>query len=171
MPRKFFRRVSRRYPRNQPHAFLGPFRNLLHHPLYFAANRRSVTGGLWVGLFIGLLPLPGHIILAVVWALILRVNLPVAAVSVWVSNPLTFLPICYFEYRLGAMILQVPVRNIHIELAWRWLTHGLIEIWKPFLLGAFVSATVGATLAYVAVNLLWRQSTISRYRKRRKPSG
>lgn len=167
MPRKFFRRVSMQYPRKDAHAYLGRFQKLLHHPTYFAANRRSVTGGLWVGIFVGLLPIPGQIITAVISALVLRVNLPIAVISVWISNPLTFLPIYYFEYRLGAMILNVPVQDISIELSWQWLTNGLMLIWKPFLLGAFVSATVGATLAYVALNLLWRWSTIARYKKRR----
>ncbi len=167
MPRKFFRRVSMQYPRNNAHAYLGRFQKLLHHPMYFSANRRSVTGGLWIGLFVGLMPIPGQIITAVISALVLRVNLPIAAIAVWISNPLTFLPIFYFEYRLGAMILDVPVQDISIELSWHWFSTGLMHIWKPFLLGAFVSATVGATLAYVALNVLWRQSTIARYKRRR----
>ncbi len=167
MPRKFFRRVSMRYPRNNAHAFLGPFQRLLHHPLYFAANRRSVTGALWVGLFIGLMPIPGQTVVAIVAALILRVNLPVAAVAVWVSNPVTFFPIFYFEYRLGAMMLDLPVEHVNFELSWPWLTHGLVQIWKPLLLGSFVSAVAGATIAYFLVNLLWRKSTIRRYKRRR----
>jgi len=167
MPRKFFRRVSIRYPRNRPPAYLRPFRELLKHHAYFAVSRRSVTGALWIGLFIGFLPIPGQVAIAVLAALLMGVNLPIAAIGVWVSNPVTFFPIFYFEYRLGALILDIPVRQVNIEMSWHWLTTGLLSIWKPLLLGSLVTATVVASAAYIFVNLLWRRSTIARYRRRR----
>ena len=54
-----------------------------------------------MGLFIAFMPIPGHMIVAIMAALLLRVNIPVAAMAVWVTNPLTVVPIFYLAYRLG----------------------------------------------------------------------
>ncbi len=61
---------------------------------------------------IGLLPIPGQTILAVLGALLLRVNLPVAAISVWITNPITFAPIFYLAYKIGAALLDLPIEAI-----------------------------------------------------------
>ena len=135
---------------------------------YIDDTVEHIIRGLAIGIGVGLLPLFGvQMLIATLFAKLLRGNVSAALAGTWISNPLTFLPIFYFEYRLGAMLLDVPVQDISIELSWQWLTSGLVQIWKPLLLGAFVSATVGATLVYVAINLLWRQSTIARYKRRK----
>jgi uncharacterized protein (DUF2062 family) len=166
MPRRFFTRVSSRYRQNETPWYLLPFQAVSQHPMYFAANRRSIAGALWVGAFVALLPVPGQTGIALLAALLLRVNLPVASVAVWMTNPLTMGPIFYYEYQLGALILNYPLQQFQIELSWDWLTGSLMEIWKPLLLGSFVSATVIASLIYVLINAAWRWSTSYRYRRR-----
>ena len=113
MPRKFFRRLSAPYRGNQHNAawYLRPFRALLAHPVYFSINRRSITGGLVLGLFIGVLPFLGHTPVVVVAALLLRVNLPVAVLSTWIANPLTYGPILYGEYLLGSFPHEIAARG------------------------------------------------------------
>lgn len=171
MPRRFFRRVSAGYLRKEPRPwFLRPFRSLLAHPTFFSVSRRSVSGALWIGLLIALLPLPGQTVIAPLIAILLRVNLPIATVSVWLTNPLTMLPIFYFEYRLGCLILDIPVQSFHIDLSLDWLAQELQGRWKPLLLGSFITATVTASLAYVTISMIWRVAVTTRYRSRR-PGG
>ena len=173
MPRRFFRQVSDNYrPKGEQPWYLRPFQALLAHPTFFSVSRRSVCGALWVGLFIGLLPLPGQTIIAPLLALLLRVNLPVAIVSVWVTNPLTMLPIFYFEYQLGCLILDLPlqVQPLDINLSWDWLARELQDKWRPLLLGSFITATLTASIAYVTVSVVWRTLVTIRYRKRRASS-
>jgi len=169
MPRRFFRQVSDNYRRKgeQPW-YLRPFKAALAHPTFFSVSRRSVCGALWVGLFIGLLPLPGQTVIAPLIALLLRVNLPVAIVVVWITNPLTMLPIFYFEYRLGCLILDLPIQPFYINLSWDWLAQELQDKWQPLLLGSFITATVTASIAYVTVSVVWRTLVTIRYRKRRR---
>ena len=168
MPRRFFRQVSDNYrQKGERPWYLRPFRALLAHPTFFSVSRRSVCGALWVGLFIGLLPLPGQTIIAPLVALLLRVNLPVAIVSVWITNPLTMLPVFYFEYRLGCLILDLPIQPFDIKLSWEWLAQELQDKWRPLLLGSFITATVTASTAYVTVSVVWRTLVTIRYRKRR----
>jgi uncharacterized protein (DUF2062 family) len=171
MLRHFFRQVSNNYrQKGEQPWYLRPFKALLAHPTFFSVSRRSVCGALWVGLFIGLLPLPGQTIIAPLVALLLRVNLPVAIVAVWITNPLTMLPIFYSEYRLGCLILDLPIQPFDINLSWDWLAQELTDKWRPLLLGSFITATLTASIAYVAVSVLWRTLVTIRYRRRRTPT-
>ncbi len=166
MPRRFFTKVSSGYLQKEQPWYLRPFRAILAHPTFFAVNRRSIAGGLWLGVLIGLIPLPAQTLIALIIAVLIRVNLPVAALSVWVTNPLTLFPIYLFEYRLGTLILDVPPKPFSIELSWSWLVTELAAYWKPLMLGSVITATVVASLCYLTVSLTWR--TIISYRFKRR---
>ena len=126
MARRYLRRISRQYRRNQHAWYLRPFGRMLHHPAYFAVNRRSVSGALAIGLFVSLLPIPGHTPLAVLVALVAGVNLGVAALAAWINGPLTMLPVYYLEYRLGAWLLGQPLQEWPAEVTFDWLLSQLL---------------------------------------------
>lgn len=140
---------------------------MLRHPMYFAVNRRSVTGALAIGVFISMLPVPGHTPLAVVIALFARVNLGVAALGAWANSPLTLIPVFYFEYRLGAWLLGIPIQPWPEEISWDWLQTQLGILWKPLFLGAALTALITAATVYIGANALWRWSSARRLRRRR----
>ena len=171
MPRKFFTRVSARYRKKKVHPwYLRPFEYILAHPAYFSATRRSVGGGLWVGIFIGLLPIPGQTVVAVIGSILLRVNVPIAAVTVWISNPITFVPIFYLSYRIGAILLDIPTETFPDELSWAWLSEELVARWKPLALGSFIMALSVSSTVYLLVSVSWHVSTVRRYRSRHNRS-
>jgi len=167
MPRRFFRRVSGGYLRNDRPWYLKPFDVLIAHQAYFAASRRSIAGAIWTGLFVALLPIPGQTIIALLVALVLRVNLPIAAIATWITNPITMVPIFYWEYTLGTVILQMPPQPFNIDLSLDWVTNGFGGIWKPLALGSFITATLVASLAYVGISVVWRWMVIYRFKRRR----
>lgn len=166
MPRRFFRRVSNGYLRNDRPWYLKPFDALIAHPAYFAPSRRSIAGAIWTGIFVALLPLPGQTLIALLAALFLRVNLPIAAIATWITNPITIVPIFYWEYSLGTVILQMPPQPFAIDLSWDWVTNGFVGIWKPLMLGSFITATLVASTAYVAVSIVWRSMVAYRFKRR-----
>lgn len=172
MPRRFFSRLSRRYdPKKKYPWYLRPFEFLLTHPVYFSAGRRAVSGGIALGLFIGLLPIPAQTLLAIFCALLLRVNLPLAALSVWISNPLTFVPLFYFAYRIGAVLLDMPADAIPPEANLTWIGAEIALIWRPLLYGSLLIATSAASIAYLSISATWHIVTLRRYRQRhRKPA-
>jgi len=169
MPRRFFSRLTDRFdPKKEYPWYLKPFEFLLTHPVYFTAGRRTVSGGIALGVFIGLLPLPGQTALAIVGALLLRVSLPLAALSVWISNPLTFVPIFYFAYRVGAMLLNIPAEAVPTEPGLNWLSEEIALRWQPLAYGSILIATSAASVAYLTVSTLWHVLTLQRYRRRHR---
>lgn len=169
MPRRFFSRLTRQFdPKKDRPWYLKPFEFLLTHPVYFTAGRRTVSGGIALGIFIGLLPIPGQTALAIFAALVLRLNLPLAALSVWISNPLTFVPIFYFAYRIGALLLDIPAEAVPEQADLNWLGEEISVRWKPLVYGSLLIATSAASIAYLTVSTLWHVLTLQRYRRRHR---
>lgn len=50
-------------------------------------NRYSASMAFFVGLFIAFMPIPGQMVVAALFALLLRCNLPLSICLVWVTNP------------------------------------------------------------------------------------
>ena len=65
-----------------------------------------------LGLFVAYLPFPGHMLIAGLSALALRVNIPVAVASVWVSNPATMVPMFYAAYEVGRRLLRLDPSHL-----------------------------------------------------------
>ena len=167
MPRRFFRKFAFKRHHMSEQWFMAPFRHLLHDHRLWGIRRRWVVPAFALGLFIAFLPFPGHTLAAALVALALRVNIPVAAVTTWVSNPLTVGPMYYFAYRLGVNILGIPPRPFEIELSIDWVTHTFVNIWQPMLLGSVLLGSAAALVGYVVLDLLWRIS-IGNYKARKQ---
>ncbi len=120
-----------------------------------------------LGAFFAFLPFPGHPVWASFAALALRVNVPVAALTTFISNPLTMGPMYFLAYRLGAWILGIEPGSFAIEMSIDWVTHTFVNIWQPMLLGSVLLGGVAALLAYVGLDLLWR-SSIGNYKTRKR---
>ena len=120
MPRRFLRRLSVAYreKHEQQPWYLRPFASLLDHPVYLSINRRSISKAVAIGLFVAMLPMPGHTPLALLLGLLLRANLPVALLAIWVVNPLTLAPILYGEYLLGNYLLGVTPGDFSLGSSW-----------------------------------------------------
>ena len=155
--------------------WLGP---RIHDPLLWHVNRRSVARGVALGVFFGLMIPIAQIPAAAIASLMLRGNLWIAAVSTLVSNPLTYGPLYYFAYRLGAGVIgtrtpadltaddvERPMRMIDsLAQAWAWIT----GIGQPLLLGMLIMAVTGAFIAYWGTQLVWRMRVTAKWRRLRQ---
>ena len=180
MARKFFRRLlpSPGVVRNNRFVrWLGPW---LQHPSLWHVDRRGIAMGFAIGLFFGLLIPVAQILFAVVFAVLLRANLPVAVASTLVTNPFTFAPIYFLAYRLGATLLgeaPAPISEADLETDIDTTVSGVLDyarfllervamLGKPLLLGLLVLATSAALLGYALIMLLWRFDVTARWRQR-----
>lgn len=160
--------------------WLKPFGRWLHHPNLWHLHRRSVAGGVAIGLFCGLIPGPLQMISAALSAVLLRVNLPVAVFTTLYSNPFTILPLYVLAYELGAwvsgvrngaVVAQLSFPNLHwdrwVYELWSWL----VMLGKPILIGLPLLAVCLAVAGYFAVRVVWRVAVVLEWRARKRRRG
>jgi len=131
-------------------------------------NRYSTSMAFFVGLFVAFMPVPGQMVIAALLAVLLNCNLPLSVSLVWITNPVTMPPIFFLAYKLGALIMGVPVEPISFELSFHWLTHRLASIWQPFLLGCLLCGLFFGSLGYFVINMLWRWRVVRHLRERKQ---
>jgi len=113
------------------------------------------------------MPFPGHTLTAALLALAMRVNIPVAAVSTWVSNPATMFVMYPAAYQLGRAILGSPPKELAFAMSWEWVTHTFVNIWQPMLLGSVLLGATAAIVGYVTLDIFWRLS-LKDYKNRKR---
>jgi hypothetical protein len=158
MPRRFFRKFALKRDRFQDRWFLAPFDHLLHDTRLWGIRRRNVVPAFSLGLFIAFLPVPGHVLIAALTALSLRINIPIAALATFASNPLTVGPMYFLAYRVGLRLLSLQPQPFEFELSLVWISDKFVAIWQPLLLGCILLGALAALVGYVALDALWRAS-------------
>jgi len=129
-----------------------------------------------VGMFCGLVPGPVQMLTAALLAIVFRVNLPVAVVVTWYTNPFTIVPLYYLAYRLGAFVTgqnasTVPGPQLDLTIAnfSEWLPmlyNWIAAAGKPFAVGLVSLAAILAVTGYFAVLGAWRLYVIAAWRRR-----
>jgi uncharacterized protein (DUF2062 family) len=150
--KKAFRKTSK----------LGPLHKFTHDVHIWHLNRRSVSGGVAVGLFCAYLPMPLETVVAAALAIILRVNLPISVALVWISNPLTWIPLYGAGYIVGAYLLNIPPVNYE-DMTVTWLLEQAAPLW----LGCLILGSLLAALGYIITRMLWRWLSIRSWQRRR----
>jgi len=151
---------------------------LHHHPNLWSVNRRSVAGGVAIGLFAGLIPGPFQMLGALLLAIPLRKNIPVALVTTFYTNPLTIVPLYVLAYRYGKLLLGVErggggVPPFEMDWSdWAGSLHALVDwtlrLGKPLAVGLPALAITLAAIGYVAVQLAWRLHVVLAWRARKR---
>ena len=77
-------------------------------------NRYSASMAFFVGLFVAFMPIPGQMLLAALLAVLLSCNLPLSVGLVWITNPVTMPAIFYMSYKVGALLIDVPVKEVEL---------------------------------------------------------
>lgn len=119
---------------------------------------RIALGGA-IGMFFGLTPTVGiQMALVLMVAPLIRFNRLAALMAVYVSNPVTALPIYYFNYRIGTLFFEDDwTYDQFIAVFSRRWTEALCAIWMeiglPLLTGSLIVAVIGGLLTYPG--LLW----------------
>lgn len=151
--------------RNKSLVFLG---DVLHEPNLWHLNRHSVTKAVALGLFWGCLPIPFQMVASALCALRFNANLPISVGIVWFSNPLTMPPIFYFEYLVGAWLLDMPYAAFEYEMTLAWFQEKLYEIGLPLLVGSLFCGAILSACGYFLFAQIWRRSAINKWHKRQE---
>jgi uncharacterized protein (DUF2062 family) len=111
-----------------------------------------ISAGFAVGVFISFTPpIPGmHTALALIIAILFRLNKLTCLTGSWVNTPITVVPSMILSYKLGKLILgghgtsELNIRN----LDWSSLKGIMIHHSKPLLLGCSIIGFAASVLSY-----------------------
>ncbi len=133
----------------------------LGHPRLWHWSRRGVAIGVGVGVFFGLLVPVAQIPLAAVVSVALRANIPAAAASTLVTNPVTFAPVYYAAYHLGVWVTgadsalpehaAAPPKMDPDASLWRRIA----DLGLPLIVGLAIAASVFGLLSYALISFGW----------------
>lgn len=182
MPRKFFRKYLPDGAAVRANRWIVPFAAWLKHPNLWHLNRDSVAGAVAIGLFSGLVPGPLQMLCALLLAIPLRKNLPVALAVTFYTNPFTIVPLYLLAYGYGAFLIGHDSNQAHIryfEMDWSnfldsmaALFDWMLALGKPLAVGLPALALTLAIAGYFAVQIAWRAYVIlawrARHRRRRR---
>jgi len=146
------------------HRLLRPLAHKVLASEYWRFTRRSVPRGVTLGIIAGLVVIvPGlQIVGAVVLCVMMRGNIPAAALATFISNPITTPAIIYLFYLIGTSLIGVErqrtsamghgLMDMNVEQWTRWL---LYEAGPPLLLGLFVVTVVFSVAGYLLSSWGW----------------
>ena len=110
--------------------------------------------GLAIGVFSGCFPFFGfQTLLGVFFAKLAKGNIVLAAIGTWISNPFTYIPLYYFNYKVGSIFFnnspnKIIEKNLVIDDLWKQGSIFSIRL----LLG---SSCVGFLLALIAGSIVF----------------
>lgn len=146
--------------------WMAPFVN---HPQFWTLSRVPLARAIGIGLFCSMLPIPLQTIPAAILAIPARANIPVAAACVWISNPLTWIPIYYFNYRVGVYLTGGEAHPGEFSLA--NTGHILLELWLGSVVVGLVVGFVGYWVVYLPGWLREKHSKRLAEREQRQVDG
>ena len=130
---------------------------------YLSVNRKSITRGIFIGLFWGFIPMPMQMLAVLSITPFLKFNVPIAISMVWLSNPLTMPFMYYMEFQTGNLILgRQGLEDIQLTLS--WFSENWDNILLPLYVGTIPYSVFVSAIIYFIINGLWIASI-----KRAKP--
>lgn len=103
----------------------------------------------------------------------LRANLPAAAASTLITNPVSFGPLYYATYQLGSWLTgeasppQEETDHARMPEPDKTLWQRITSLGKPHLAGLLIMASLCGLLAYAIIDMIWRWRTGWRWRGRK----
>ncbi len=164
-----------------------PIRKMIDPRLWLRAllmldgTSHQIALGAAIGMFVALTPTVGIqmvlvLLIAMLTRSLFRFNKVAALIAVYVSNPLTVVPIYWFNYTIGTIYFPSTISKDEFAKIFEY--HGLQEWWNsmtrlfvdlgvPLLTGSFIVATIGGLVTYpLILRILKRMKQIQRREKR-----
>ena len=129
---------------------------------YLSTNRKMVSKGVFIGLFIAFIPMPMQMLAVVALMPFTRFNVPIGLAMCWLSNPFTMPPMYYMEYLTGAFLLGTEMEPVEMTL--EWFNDNIGKIFIPLYVGTAFYSILGSISGYYLVNHFWK-SSVHRYKK------
>lgn len=166
---------QRNMPTRETFERIGWLRPIAHRillPELWRFHRRSVPRGVALGVLVGVLIPVAQTVFAAIFALPSRANVPVAALTTFITNPFTTPAIWAFSIWIGRKMLghhatdPAAIHGVVSEHAIGWSEWLLRDIGPALGLGLVVVAVVGAAIGYLVASVAWRLWIAHKWRQR-----
>ena len=148
----------------------GP-REILRYILGLDDTHHSIALGTTIGMFIGMTPTVGiQMIIVMIVAFLTKpffhFNRVAALITVYISNPLTMVPIYYLDYKVGTLFFESDYTLEHFERIlhyesfagwWETIVDLFVGVGMPLIVGSFVVATVCSLATYPSMRFLLKR--------------
>ncbi|WP_157966587.1 DUF2062 domain-containing protein [Fastidiosibacter lacustris] len=134
------------------HKWLGFLHKYMHHNFLWHFDRNSVTKACIVGGFMCMMPIPFQMVPAAILALTLRANLIITIALVWISNPITMLPMMYGAYLFGCFMMGQTALFYEDNFAWHHIITNIHAIFVPLILGCII---IGLAFGLLLSSIVW----------------
>ena len=129
------------------------FRFLFLRFLRLRGKPKTLSRGLAVGVFAGFFPFFGlQTFIGIFLATLFRGSKVAAVAGTWISNPLTYLPIYLFNYKVGKFLLRIesqPINQLDLESFSKLKELGS-TVAATFIFGCFVVGLIAGLIAYIS---------------------
>ena len=153
--------------------WIRPFSGRVLRSELWRFTRRSVPRGVALGMLVGIIVPFAQILFAALLCLSVRANVPVAALTTFVTNPFTTPLIWVVAYWVGSWLLGIvaatmvapvntAIEQTDLRRCLTWLTHAGLET----AFGLIVIAVVAAAISYLISAWVWRAVVARRWRRR-----
>lgn len=176
MARIIARWVNRNMPTREGmerNRFIRPFAGRVLRSELWRFTRRSVPRGVALGMLAGFLVPLGQIFVAAFLALPVRANVPVAALTTFITNPFTYPFWIVVANKLGNFVLRIDALTYGAPLNSQmagdfgdWLSW-FLELAGVTAFGFVVLGVLFGSVGYVVSSIVWRW-WVMRKRKRRR---
>ena len=153
--------------------FLRPIAHRILLPELWRFHRRSVPRGVALGIIVGVLIPVAQTVFAALFALPTRANVPVAALTTFITNPLTTPPIWVGAYWVGSYFLKLdamteaqPLNKEGNAGGIDWLQWLVSDAAPATALGLLIISIIGATIGYLIASFGWRWWIGHKWRRR-----
>jgi len=130
---------------------------------YLLLNRKTVSSGIFIGLFWGFIPMPMQMLAVLLTTPLVKFNIPLAISMVWLSNPLTMPFMYYMEYLTGNYLMGID-SSLNIELTLEWFSNNFDKILIPLYVGTMFYSIIVSGIIYLLINWLWIKSVKREYK-------
>ncbi|MDD3797806.1 MAG: DUF2062 domain-containing protein [Novosphingobium sp.] len=153
--------------------WIRPFAHRVLRSELWRFTRRSVPRGVALGMLVGIIIPFAQILFAALLSFTVRANVPVAALTTFVTNPFTTPLLWVLAYRVGSWLLHVDAMTVvapvntaiertELQDALQWLTGATLVT----AFGLVIIAVIASVVSYFVTSVVWR-SWVARKRKAR----
>lgn len=169
--------ISRNMPTREQmegNRFIRPFAHRVLRSDLWRFTRRSVPRGVALGMLVGIIVPFAQILFAALLSVSVRANVPLAALTTFVTNPVTTPLLWVAAYWVGSWLLRVDAATVvapvsraieqtELQQFLEWLTGATMVT----AFGLVVIAIVTAAFSYLVSGMIWRALVARKWSRRR----